>query len=241
MEMFYTLAEIDKLMCKACQEYLSLVLKDNWQEKLYSICKDAIDNNDHPDKYGPVLDKLDEMDDILHFDTSDMDIPLIVSVVFYRDDFISSYYKTRIALFVLSEDRNEISHSSKNETSYELYTRGLVFLRNIKRFVCYVAKYENSISKKDRDNYKNRYMRSIKKWNNELKEEHNRLLAEKYAETLTNNNKPINTVTKEASVEEKSKKVTKRQVLFASQNVTKTGNMRLGRVHKTSESKDKPN
>ena len=37
-------ADIEKLRCNICQDFLKMVIKPNWQDKLYAIAKDAIDH-----------------------------------------------------------------------------------------------------------------------------------------------------------------------------------------------------
>lgn len=171
MEIKYIVSEIDELICKALQDYLSLVVNNNWQEKLFSIAEDAVINNHFKSKYIAVYNTLVDMDDISKFATSDMDVTLIVSVVYYRHDFVNIKDETREALYHLSQDRNQSGHSTKNETPDELFERGISALRNLEVFIRSVDNNEDSIPKNERSKYRNQYMNSIKRLRESLREE----------------------------------------------------------------------
>lgn len=162
MKIKYIIDDIDDLISKALQDYLYLLVKDdNWQEDLYLIAKDAVDNNSFKSKYIDVYNELDMMEDKSQYKTADMDISLIVSILYYRDDFRKISDKTKVALFVLSKDRNKEGHSNRNESSEELYERGLVSLRDLKDFVLSVKNNEFSIKLVERNEYRNNYIKLI--------------------------------------------------------------------------------
>lgn len=43
MEIRNRMPDVVKLRCNACQEFLKMVIKPNWQQRLYDIAKEAIE------------------------------------------------------------------------------------------------------------------------------------------------------------------------------------------------------
>ena len=42
MEIRNRMPDVVKLRCNACQEFLKMVIKHNWQQRLYDIAKEAL-------------------------------------------------------------------------------------------------------------------------------------------------------------------------------------------------------
>lgn len=50
--------DVAKLRGNACQEFLKMVIKPNWQQRLYDIAKEAIEHNRYADNYRPAYEKM---------------------------------------------------------------------------------------------------------------------------------------------------------------------------------------
>lgn len=57
MEIRNRMPDVVKLRCNACQEFLKMFIKPNWQQRLYDIAKEAIEHNRYADNYRPAYEK----------------------------------------------------------------------------------------------------------------------------------------------------------------------------------------
>ena len=164
--------DVVQLRCKACQDFFSMIAKDNWQQLLYDKGKEADDTNS---KYKTTYDQAFQLmrsKGIDNYQVEDMDVTLISALIIYKFEGISSVTKeTRQALSVLRSDRNVTNHSGENEAPDELYLRGLLSLCNLKNFVIAVDKYEKTIDDGIRLSYRQKYIKLTEELKTILDEE----------------------------------------------------------------------
>ena len=209
MEIKYRLVDVETLICYACQDYLSLIIKDKWQEELRKRAKEAVENGnleDRPDKYVNVYEN---MKDIKDFNVRYMDVT-IIEIIWHCDSLLIGTVNnsTKHKLSDLASDKNIYSHSHWHESSDELFDRGIVSLDLLKKFVQTVEKKETIIDSEERIKYRDEYMQKIK----DLKK------------TLFEDIRPItdnNTVPPKTTPEHKSSR-SKNTELLENQTITKS-------------------
>lgn len=171
MDIKYRMEEVNTLMCKACQDFLLLIIKENWQEKLFKTAKNELSRKasgqkNNADKYKEALEKMKDLDNISDFDVKDMDITIINAIVCYGaySDIVPNVERsTKDALRVLTKDKNNNSHSGKNESKDELYRRSFKFLEDLRSFIQTVENDEiNTIDEPARTAYRRKYISRIK-------------------------------------------------------------------------------
>lgn len=170
MKMRNRMPDVAKLRCNACQEFLKMVIKPNWQQRLYDIAKEAIEHNRYADNYRPAYEKMRNIG-IENYSIDEMDVTFITQVVCFCSSIVSVQKQTKDALTKLRDDRNLTNHSNENEEDEELYLRGLLSLCNLRSFVKAVDKFEINIDDADRLNYRNKYIPQIEELMDILDEE----------------------------------------------------------------------
>lgn len=170
MEMRNRMPDVAKLRGNACQEFLKMVIKPNWQQRLYDIAKEAIEHNRYADNYRPAYEKMRDIG-IENYSIDEMDVTFITQVVCFCSSIVSVQKQTKDALTKLRDDRNLTNHSNENEEDEELYLRGLLSLCNLRSFVKAVDKFEINIDDADRLNYRNKYIPQIEELMDILDEE----------------------------------------------------------------------
>lgn len=160
MEIRNRMADVVKLRCNACQDFLGMVIKPGWQEKLYAIAKDAVENNHYADNYIAAYEKMRDLG-ISNYQVTDMDVSFITQVVKFCGSVASVQKPTKEALVKLKDDRNLTNHSDENEEEEELYLRGLLALCNLRNFIRTVDKVELSISDSERLQFRKKYLPAI--------------------------------------------------------------------------------
>lgn len=170
MEIRNRMPDVVKLRCNACQEFLKMVIKPNWQQRLYDIAKEAIEHNRYADNYRPAYEKMRDIG-IENYSIDEMDVTFITQVVCFCSSIVSVQKQTKDALTKLRDDRNLTNHSNENEEEEELYLRGLLSLCNLRSFVKAVDKFEINIDDADRLNYRNKYIPQIEELMDILDEE----------------------------------------------------------------------
>lgn len=157
------MADVKKLRTNACQELLSLIIVDGWQEKLYQIALKAKNNKDHADSYAAALSKMDDYG-VSKYSISDMDVTIIATCLLYKQDMITItlHPGTRSAFYKIKDDKNLNSHSGDNEDQEELYLQELYFLNDLAEFVRNFDDYERSkIGKDDSLTIRQKYLSKI--------------------------------------------------------------------------------
>lgn len=142
------------------QDFLGMVIKPGWQEKLYAIAMDAVEHNHYADNYIAAYEKMRDLG-ISNYQVTDMDVSFITQVVKFCGSVVSVQKPTKEALVKLKDDRNLTNHSDENEGDEELYLRGLLALCDLRNFVRVVDKFEISIPDSERLIYRRKYLPAI--------------------------------------------------------------------------------
>lgn len=171
MDVRNRMADVVKLRCNACQDFLKMIIADNWQQFIYNKAKREVETNGrYKDKYISVYEKMREAD-IDNYSIDDMDVTFISEVVHGCRMIAPTDDRTRKGIEQLTEDRNLTNHSSENEEPEELYLRGLLALCNLKKFIRTIDKFEMSIDDEVRINYRSTYAKLIEELKDTLDEE----------------------------------------------------------------------
>lgn len=170
MEVRNRMADVVKLRCNACQDFLKMVIRPDWQTELYAIAKNAIDSNKFADNYIAAYEKMRDVG-IENYSVDDMDVSIIVQIVRFCGSIVSVRKQTREAIGKLKDDRNTTNHSNENEENEELYLRGLLSLCDLRNFIRTVDRYEVSIPDEERIEYRRKYTDKIDELKNTLDEE----------------------------------------------------------------------
>ena len=157
------LADVKKLCTNALQEFLNLVIKTDWKNDFYNICKKNVEEGKHPEIY-PKAYEGSRAYGLEKYDITQMDITLMCALLLFNSNLLKYKLssKTRKSVAVLKEDRNFKDHSDENEADDELYLTALISLYNLRKFVdtedldvnipdsdkklAFKQKYENAIS-----------------------------------------------------------------------------------------------
>lgn len=164
------MADVVKLRCNACQDFLALVIQPGWQSKLYVIAKDAVEKSHFADNYIAAYEKMRDVG-VENYKIQDMDVTFITQVVRFCGEVVKVNKPTKDALIKLKDDRNLTNHSSENEDAEELYLRGLLALCNLQNFVRTIDKVETNIDSELRLEYRNKWLPQIEDLKNTLDEE----------------------------------------------------------------------
>ena len=124
MDVRNRMADVVKLRCNACQDFLRMILKEGWQQKLYDKAHYEVSNNTrYKDKYIATYEHMrDSENAIANFSVDDMDVTLITELVVTHFVGIESVERaTCNALKELRDNRNLTNHSNENEDADELY------------------------------------------------------------------------------------------------------------------------
>lgn len=171
MDVRNRMADVVKLRCNACQDYLKLVINDGWQQIIYNKAKNEITTNSRRvDKYIAAYEKMRDIG-IENYSIEDMDVTFISEVIHGCRSIVPTTDKTRKAIERLTEDRNLTNHSNENEEDEELYLRGLLALCNLRDFVRTVDRFETEIEDERRKIYRSTYITKIEELKVKLDEE----------------------------------------------------------------------
>ena len=175
MDIRNRMADVVKLRCNACQDFLKLIIADNWQQAIYDIAQEEIDTNGkhkgrYKDKYIHAYDTMREKG-IENYSINDMDVTFISQIVHWCKDIAPTSEETRKCIEQLTKDRNFTNHSNENEKAEELYLRGLLALCHLKDFIEAVDKNESNISDNPRRDYRSKYAKRIEELMETLDEE----------------------------------------------------------------------
>lgn len=171
MDVRNRMADVVKLRCNACQDFLKLVIRPNWQQNLYNKAEKEVTNNTkYKDKYIAVYEKMRDIG-IKNYSVDDMDVTLISELVYGCSDIAPTEKETKKAITQLKADRNLADHSNENEDPEELYLRGLLALCNLRDFIRIVDKTETSIDDDARMQYRRDYIAKIENVKNILDNE----------------------------------------------------------------------
>ena len=171
MDVRNRMADVVKLRCNACQDFLKMIIADNWQQFVYNKAKREVETNGrYKDKYISAYEKMREIG-ISNYSIDDMDVTFISEVVHGCRTIAPTDDRTRKSIEKLIEDRNLTNHSNENEEPEELYLRGLLALCNLKNFIRTIDKCETNIDDEERIKYRNTYAKLIEELKDTLDEE----------------------------------------------------------------------
>lgn len=161
MDVRNRMADVIKLRCNVCQDFLKLIIDDNWQQFIYEKAEKEIDSNGrYKDKYISAYEKMREIG-IDNYSIDNMDVTFISEIVHGCKKIAPTDDRTRKNIEQLVEDRNLINHSNENEEPEELYLQGLLALCNLKNFIKAVDKFEINIQDNVRIEYRRKYVKLI--------------------------------------------------------------------------------
>lgn len=100
------MADVVKLRCNACQDFLKLIISDNWQQFVYNKAQREIqDNERYKEKYLSAYEKMREIG-IHNYSVDDMDVTFISEIIHGCRNIAPTAEGTRKRLEQLIEDRN---------------------------------------------------------------------------------------------------------------------------------------
>lgn len=173
------MADVVKLRCNACQDFLKMVIVDGWQHKLYEKAKKEVETNGKfRDKYIAAYEKMRDIG-VENYSIDEMDVTFISEIVHCPNFIAPVKEQTRKSIEQLTIDRNLTNHSSENEGDEELYLRGLLALCNLKDFIRTVDRFEIGINDEARRMYRRQYAKKIDELKDVLDTERIKLI-EKY-------------------------------------------------------------
>ena len=165
------MADVSKLRCNVCQDFLRMVAQPNWQQQLYAKAKYEVEASTRfRDKYITVYERMRDIG-VEQYSIDDMDVSLIVEVLYGLSNVFPADRNTIHSINKVKADRNAKGHSCENEDPEELYLQGLLDLVNLRRFVVDVDKYEVSIADEDRLGFRRKYIPLIDKLKETLDDE----------------------------------------------------------------------
>ena len=170
------MADVVKLRCNSCQDFLKMIIADGWQQVIYNKAKNEVASNGrYKDKYISAYEKMREIG-IDNYSVDDMDVTFISEIVHNCRSIAPTDERTRKSIEQLTEDRNLTNHSNENEKDEELYLRGLLALCNLKRFIRTIDKFETTITDDKRSEYRSYYAKKIEELKDILDEERIRII-----------------------------------------------------------------
>ena len=171
MDIRNRMADVSKLRCNVCQDFLKLIIAPNWRRYIYNRAKDEVENDrKYKNSYIAAFEKMRNVG-VDSYDVDDMDVSFIFVVIQYCRSVAPTTDQTKKALQKLVDDRNAMGHSDENEDPEELYLRGLLSLLSMRDFVRTVDKFEQGIDDAARLQYRLKYMADIERLKDLLDEE----------------------------------------------------------------------
>lgn len=184
MELHYRQKDVDKLVCNAVQDFMSLLAQSGWKRKIFEVAKEAInDNLKYKDKYIYVYETMLDYG-IENYSVDKMDVTLISSIINFGHKFKPEISvvtdETKRAINVLREEKNNFaSHSNQNEPLEEKYLQCIITLYHLKQFIRIVDKKEVYISENKRIAYRKKYIPKIDELISQLDQDRYELIYEK--------------------------------------------------------------
>lgn len=154
------MADVEKLRCNACQDFLKLIVQEGWQQSLYIKARDEVEVGRFRDKYIAAYEKMREVG-IENYRIEDMDVTIMSEVLRFCPGIAKINKETKKSIKELAIDRNVAGHSNENEESEELYSRAHSALRDLQVFIKNVDTYETSIDDAERQSFRNKYSTKI--------------------------------------------------------------------------------
>lgn len=159
MDIRNRMADVRKLRCNACQDFLKLVVVSDWQKQLYDIARKR-KGNKSGFAYSSIIEQMRKAG-IENYSIESMDVTSISTVISYCQTIAPTNKKTQEALQRLNDGRKTTSHSNENEDAEVLYLQALLDLYQIKSFVKTVDEIETSIDDETRLKYMREYIAKV--------------------------------------------------------------------------------
>ncbi len=141
------MADVVKLRCNIFQNYMKMVLPEDWRQKLYRKAETHVENKTkYRIAYLAIYSKMREIG-IERYRVEDMDVSAMSMISIYCPEIVKVELPVQDAIRRLTDERNDKDHSGENEDEEELYLLGLMWLYDLRFFVRTVNKYDMSISK----------------------------------------------------------------------------------------------
>ncbi len=156
--------KIKTLRSHACQDFLSLILIDNWQEEFYNTIDDYKKTSKlYADKYNAPYTTMRTIG-VSQYSTKDMDVTLINTFLIYFKKLYNPIKQETIDAFDrIKDDRNITSHLNDNEDQEDLCIQAQLFLRDLEVFVRAVDTESKIIEDAKRQKYLQTYLQEISK------------------------------------------------------------------------------
>lgn len=152
-------ADVGRLRTNICQDFLRMVITDNWKTDLYNKCFSEI-NGPHKEKYRNAYQQMRD-NGIEEYSIDKMDVSFIGTIISFCGNIAPVSSKVKKAFKDLVIDRNDKGHSNENEEDAELYLRAMVHLYDLKHFVRSIDDNEHSISDEKRGSFRKKYIKEI--------------------------------------------------------------------------------
>lgn len=155
-------ADIVELRCHICQDFMKMLVVDDWKKILYPFIQNAI-NGPYKDNYIEQY-KTIRRKGIENYSIDDMDVPFIINILRFGPKGLTIANianNTRNVLNEIKEDRHITGHSSENESDEELYLRALVSLKDLQNFLHTVDINETIIPDEIRSLFVQKYSKVI--------------------------------------------------------------------------------
>lgn len=162
MDILNRKADVDRLKCIVCQDFLRMIVVPNWQPLIMQHCANEINKKTYADKYREAYSKMRDKGSA--YSVEDMDVTFICTIVNYAQQIIKYRISpnTRSYLKLIQEDRNETQgHTSFNEEQEELYLNCLLSLCKLGSFVKTVDKYDTDIDSNIRLSFRKKSLAAI--------------------------------------------------------------------------------
>ena len=155
------LEDVARLRTHLLQDFLKMLVTDNWQSELYKVASEAVEKRKKYRKtYESVYEKMREIGQE-NYRIEDMDVSLICSIVSFCPTIVKVNQNTKDALDRVRIDRNVKGHSTNNEEVEELYLIGLLDLCDLRHFISTVDREETDIPDEKRIAFFQEYSKKV--------------------------------------------------------------------------------
>ncbi len=158
MNIIYRMEDVDRLRLYVCQDFIRMILKDDWKQKMHEMIKAEVEKNGRfKNAYNETYKRI-RRDGIEKYSVEDMDVTLINQLINSDFDGIRAVNRnTRDALYRVKEGRNLKVHSGKHEKEEDLYRQCMFALEDLRTFVVRVDDYEIKIEDEKRKEFLEKY------------------------------------------------------------------------------------
>lgn len=151
-------ADITKLRCLACQDFLKMIVVEGWKELWYEVVNSYMQKKQFTSIYRPAYDEM-RNHGIDKYSIEKMDVTLITNLILHNERLFKIHIKKEIkeALGKLNKARQETSHLDGHETDDELYRKAESDCEDIQLFVVTVDEYATDIPVDERSKFRISY------------------------------------------------------------------------------------